>query len=85
MSLEADRKPLSATGEASELVKRALIGWNLRRQVVVLVANEVIEGFRAVFVDQLLQFVDSDRFANLGLGHGVADQRMSLLAGADFV
>ena len=68
MLLKADRKPLSASSESSELVQRALIRLNLRRQAVVLISDEVIEGFRAVFVDQLRQFVEGDWFAEFGLG-----------------
>ena len=52
MLLEADGHTFSSTGESPELVQGALIGWDLSRQAVVLVADEVIEGFRSVFVDQ---------------------------------
>ena len=82
--LEADRHALGPPSEAPEFVERLLVRRQAVGNPVVLRPDEVVEVLRTVFVDQARQFVEGDRLAQLGLGHGVADQGVRLLAGRIF-
>ena len=84
MRFEADRQAFGAAGEAAELIEGALVCRNLWREAVVLVANVIVEGLRAFFVDQLRQLLKAHRFAELGLAAGVVDQSLGFLAGRVF-
>src|SRR5471030_120779 len=81
---KADGQPFSAPGEAAELVQGALIRRNLRGQAVILVADVIVEGFRAFFVDQLREFFQAHRLAEFGLAAGVINQGFGFLAGGLF-
>ncbi|MCY1178648.1 hypothetical protein D9M73_190090 [compost metagenome] len=84
MGFKADRQALGAPGEAAELVEGAFIGRDFRRQAVVLVADVLVEGPRAVFVDQPRKLLKGHRLAGLGLAGGVVDQGLGFLASGFF-
>lgn len=67
-------KPSARPVKRRNWLRVRFIRGDFRRQPVVLVADVVVEGFRAIFVDQLGQFCQPHRLAELGLAAGVIHQ-----------